>query len=195
MVRWNSLRFLFALFCVYGFHPLLGHDDQATKLFESGMALYKQADFPAAMDHFSRALLFRPHDRRIQNYVIETRRKIIDQEIKEKQRPVARLPHFSVFALIGQSGTSLTDAYAFPVPFQPSLGHRSITFTNLAQEATIRIFTVSGKLVQTLRETDGNGQLVWDVKNAEGSKVASGVYFYLMESTTDKKTGKLTIIR
>lgn len=107
----------------------------------------------------------------------------------------ASLPHLSVFALIGKLDTSLAEAYAFPVPFQPSLGHQKIIFVNLSQPATIRIFTVSGRLVQTLNETDGDGLLEWDARNAEGSNVASGVYFYLLESATDRKTGKLMILR
>lgn len=91
MHRWKSSRLLFSLFLLCGHPALWGQDDQATKLFENGLALYRQADFPAAMDHFSRALLYRPHDRQIQYYVIQTGQKIVDQEMQEKQMPVAEL--------------------------------------------------------------------------------------------------------
>jgi len=107
----------------------------------------------------------------------------------------ARVPHFSVFALIGAPDTSLDQAFVYPVPFQPSLGHTAITFTNLAQPTTIKIFTVSGRRVRTLQEPGGAGELDWDGKNEDGEPAASGVYFYVMESPTDKRTGKLMILR
>ncbi|MBI4057586.1 MAG: Ig-like domain-containing protein [Elusimicrobia bacterium] len=111
------------------------------------------------------------------------------------KRVTATLPHFSVFAMIGSLDTSLADAYAYPVPFKPSQGHSQITFTNLSSLATIRIYTITGNLVRELEETDGDGQLGWDVKNKEGVPVSSGVYLYLIKSQTDTKKGKLVIIR
>ncbi len=107
----------------------------------------------------------------------------------------APTPHFSVFTLMGQVDLDLSTAYAYPVPFRPSRGDSRITFTNLAQAATIRIFTVSGKLVRKLDVNDGTGALDWDVRNSDGADIASGVYFYLIESQTDRKKGKLIIIR
>ena len=90
---------------------------------------------------------------------------------------------------------SLDDVFTYPVPFQPSLGHQTITFSNMAQAATVRIYTLSGKLVQTLYETDGDGELSWNVCNSKGSMLSSGVYFYVIKSDTDKKSGKIMIIR
>ena len=67
----------------------------------------------------------------------------------------APAPHFSVFTLMGQVDTDLSTAYAYPVPFRPSRGDSRVTFSNLAQVVTIRVFSVSGKLVRTLNATDG----------------------------------------
>jgi hypothetical protein len=107
----------------------------------------------------------------------------------------ATAPGLGVFSLEGQLDTSLETAYAYPVPFLEKRGDTSITFSDLAQRATIRIFTVSGNWVQTLEETDGDGALVWDVRDADGDPLPSGVYFYLLESSDDKKRGKLIIVR
>lgn len=103
--------------------------------------------------------------------------------------------HFSVYTLMSTAALNLSNAYAFPVPFKPSAGHTQITFTNLASECTIRIFTISGSLVTTILETDGDGQHTWDVANADGSPVVSGVYLYHIKSAGDAKTGKIVIIR
>jgi len=104
-------------------------------------------------------------------------------------------PSVGVFSLVGQLDTSLETAYAYPVPFLEKRGDTTITFSDLAQRATLRIFSVSGRWIQTLEETDGDGELVWNVHDADGDPVPSGVYFYLLESSADKKRGKLVIVR
>ncbi|MBK8575924.1 MAG: T9SS type A sorting domain-containing protein [Elusimicrobia bacterium] len=100
-----------------------------------------------------------------------------------------------VFSLVGQQDTSLETTFAYPVPFRAKRGDTTVTFGDLSQRATIRIFNASGALVQTLEEEDGDGELEWDVKDSEGDPLPSGVYFYLIESSADKKRGKLVIIR
>jgi hypothetical protein len=100
-----------------------------------------------------------------------------------------------VFSLVGQQDTSLETAFAYPVPFRAKRGDISVTFGDLSQRAAIRIFSASGGLVQTLEELDGDGELEWDVKDSEGDPLPSGVYFFLIESSADKKRGKLVILR
>jgi titin len=107
----------------------------------------------------------------------------------------AALQHFSVYVLMSRAAQGLKAAHAFPVPFNPGEGHTQITFTNLAQTCTIRIFTLSGDLVKTIQETDGDGQAAWDVKNESGFDIVSGVYIYHIKSEDDSKTGKLLIVR
>ena len=105
------------------------------------------------------------------------------------------LPHFSVFAFMGAADTSLSNVHPFPVPFVPSRGDTSITFTGLSAQAAIRVYTITGELVQALDETDGDGRYVWDTTNQSGEKLASGVYIYKILSPTESKTGKLMIVR
>ncbi|MFC1566890.1 Ig-like domain-containing protein [bacterium] len=116
------------------------------------------------------------------------------------KRITTEIRHFSVYALAGAPDYSLTDAYAYPVPYKPrEPRHKDITFTNLASECKIKIFTISGELVNTLEHTDSvsttPGRFVWDVKSEAGNDVFSGLYIYLITSKHDKKTGKLMIIR
>ncbi len=116
----------------------------------------------------------------------------VDTSAKTVSIPVSSL---SVYGLMARAAESVVDAYAYPNPFKPSDGHTNITFTNLASVCTIKIFTTSGSLVRTIRETDGDSQSVWDVTNDAGERLLSGLYIYIIRSSDDSKTGKLVIIR
>ena len=96
---------------------------------------------------------------------------------------------------MGSASTPLANAHAFPVPFLPSRGDKNITFTDLSSAASIRIYSMSGDLVQILRESDGDGLYVWDGKSSDGNNLMGGVYLYLIESSEDEKSGKLVIVR
>lgn len=91
----------------------------------------------------------------------------------------------------------LETAHAFPTPFRPSRGHDRITFRGLTTNAVIRVYSLSGQLVRTLSKADGATQdLSWHpVTDAQGRTVASGVYVYVVEGDSGRKTGKLMIIR
>lgn len=82
---------------------------------------------------------------------------------------------------------------AFPVPFTPSKGHTSITFTELPGSGSIKIYDVSGELVTELPIAPGEILKGWNVTNSSGKKLVSGVYFYVVNEA--KKRGKLVVIR
>jgi hypothetical protein len=76
-------------------------------------------------------------------------------------------------------------------------GERRIEFQNVPSDAKVSIFTARGELVRTL-VADGNianGVIAWDVKSSENLDIAYGVYFYVVESSAGKKSGKLAIIK
>jgi hypothetical protein len=100
----------------------------------------------------------------------------------------------SVVTFVGAKN-NLSAAHCYPVPFKPSAGHTKITFTDLTRSARIRIYTISGELVRTLAKEDSGQTLTWDVRNARGSAVDSGVYLWFIEGAAQKKKGKLMIIR
>lgn len=77
----------------------------------------------------------------------------------------------------------LRNPLAFPNPFEDDLGaYFSFTLESASPcEVLVRVFTVSGRLVYERRErglTPGYHQLAWDGRDAEGDKLANGVYFY-----------------
>ena len=114
----------------------------------------------------------------------------------------APLPHFSVYSIMAAVDTDVSQAYAYPVPWRPYSSDSArygtlaggITFINLPQAGRLRIFTLSGLLVQD-QNMDGSLKWVWDGRNRGGEVCASGTYLWLLESGGNKKTGKLMIIR
>lgn len=94
----------------------------------------------------------------------------------------------------------VSNVYEQPLP--PTVrgrGERVIYFTNLPPKSRVHIYTSSGNHVKTI-EHDGDlndGTVVWDVRTKEGLDVAYGVYFYVveMDGVSEKKTGKLAIIK
>ena len=51
-----------------------------------------------------------------------------------------------------------------------------IKITNLPKISLIRIFTVSGTLIRTIKKSDDLTSVDWDLKNDHGIPVASGLY-------------------
>lgn len=107
---------------------------------------------------------------------------------------------------------SSLDVYVVPNPYVFNDAQRSfgiddpfrIEFRNLPEEATIRIYTVSGDLVRTIQhgpDARGNlsGSAVWNQKTDSGLLVAPGLYVYHVNSNAEDVegavTGKVVIIR
>ncbi|HEX3072541.1 MAG TPA: hypothetical protein VHP30_02905, partial [Ignavibacteriales bacterium] len=77
-------------------------------------------------------------------------------------------------------------------------GERRIEFRGLPQECTIRIFTINGELVQTLRHEGSNneGFEAWDLRTRDNLEVAPGLYIFHVESGyLDEFIGKFAIIK
>jgi hypothetical protein len=93
----------------------------------------------------------------------------------------------------GGGGTAA--AHAYPVPFAPSRGHRSINFINLAGPGTITVYTVSGEKVWSQDFSAGTLQAPWNVQNDHAETVVSGVYLFVVKDQAGKSTGKLVVLR
>ncbi|MFQ6618177.1 MAG: hypothetical protein ACE5QV_05760, partial [Fidelibacterota bacterium] len=77
-------------------------------------------------------------------------------------------------------------------------GRRKIDFIHLPQKATIRIYTFTGELVDTIyhESTINDGVASWDLKSKDGLDIAYGIYFYHVEAPgIGEKTGKFAIIK
>lgn len=78
-------------------------------------------------------------------------------------------------------GFNTLTAYSGADPDQPF-----VTFTNLPEEVTIKIYTLAGTLVRTLGQADKSAPtspyVRWNLENESGLRVASGLYLAIVSS-------------
>lgn len=75
---------------------------------------------------------------------------------------------------------------------------RKLMFTHIPAQCTIKIFTVSGMLVDQIdvANTPDNGIVHWDLTTSEGLEIAAGIYIYHIKAKTgDEKIGKFAVIK
>jgi hypothetical protein len=101
---------------------------------------------------------------------------------------------------------TVPDPYYVTSEFETTTTDKIIRFVNLPTQAIIRIYSSSGVLVRVLthnslqrgaRDEDVSvlgGQETWDVRNRNNQVVASGVYFYHIESGDARRVGRFTVV-
>ncbi len=84
-----------------------------------------------------------------------------------------------------------------PATQQVGRGERLVYFIHLPSVCTIRIFTISGHLVQTLHHQSNlsDGQEPWNLVSKDGMSISFGVYVYVVESQLGNKIGRFAIIK
>jgi flagellar hook assembly protein FlgD len=83
-----------------------------------------------------------------------------------------------------------------PNPFNPET---EISYS-LPEETwvTIKVYNISGQLVKTLVDDvkpAGKHTVTWNGTNQSNSRVATGVYFYRMETERFQKTVKMVLVK
>lgn len=116
--------------------------------------------------------------------------------------PMIYAEYYFIEALIRQSYGSCAAlprpiVTSYPNPFNPETTIRY----ELPQEAdvTVSIYDVSGRLVAVLlrseRQRLGPHRLTWDGRDAQGGRMASGVYFVRVEASGESAGHKLLLIK
>ena len=82
---------------------------------------------------------------------------------------------------------------------------RELHFTHLPVPSTLRIFTVSGFLVEEIEITENNvrrvggdfgGTYIWDMLTKDNLEISYGVYLYHVDAPeVGQKTGKFAVIK
>ena len=98
----------------------------------------------------------------------------------------------------------MTNVYNYPNPMSSTtvfaFEHNQIS----ALDAEVRIYTVAGRLIQSIKKTNIGTQFVqipWDGRDKDGDIPANGVYLYKVTARThdgrfsDDVYGKLSIIK
>ena len=96
---------------------------------------------------------------------------------------------------------SLDRIEVVPNPFYLSSGlqnasdQKLIQFVNVPAVCTIRIFTLRGDLVKTIRHNDSSsGVATWNQISDNNQYVKSGMYFYYVKAAAGEKRGKFAIV-
>jgi len=75
-------------------------------------------------------------------------------------------------------------------------GSHEVHFVNLPARAVIKVYTVAGDLVREIVHDDRVRDFErWDLKNANGQDVSSGIYMYRIESDLFRVQDRLIVIR
>lgn len=118
------------------------------------------------------------------------------------------LPTFAVGnSVIPRSDSQGLDGQKLPIRVVPnpfyahaawdnSPTEKHVQFINLPASCTIRVFTLSGNLVNVLQHSDGSGTENYNLRNRFGEPLASGIYYYVVtDSRGEKDTGKFIIVQ
>ncbi len=90
---------------------------------------------------------------------------------------------------------TLTVFGASPNPFNPTT--EIIFSSSRTEELSVKIFDMRGHLVADLGERvypPGMHTVAWQGTDGQGQAVSSGVYFYIVESESDRRVGKMTLV-
>jgi len=83
-------------------------------------------------------------------------------------------------------------------PFNTGRGPRSLHFTHLPSQCTIRVFTINGELVNSLYHDSevNNGTYDWDMLTKDRLAISYGVYVFHIEAPgIGDKVGKFAVIK
>ncbi len=99
--------------------------------------------------------------------------------------------------------TDLSRVHTVPDPYyvanalELTTNSKILKIVNLPAQCIIRIYSVSGLLVAVIpfNEATGGGEATWNLRNRNNQFVASGVYFYHIETPAGQsKVGRFTIV-
>ncbi|HEY8196526.1 MAG TPA: T9SS type A sorting domain-containing protein [Gemmatimonadales bacterium] len=96
---------------------------------------------------------------------------------------------------LGQVHT-VPDPYYVTNAFEQTTDSKIIKFVNLPAQAIIRIYSSSGVLVALLEHNSSTfgGSEDWNARNRNNQVVASGVYFFHIESGGARRVGRFTVV-
>lgn len=104
------------------------------------------------------------------------------------------------YIVLSSYANDLSEVYVYPNPVNPSTGE-ILTFAKLPQYAQITIWSIEGKKIGEVEESDGNGGASFNLIDMNGNPLSTGIYIYRVAMTDEKnneqdeKLGKFAVIR
>ena len=111
--------------------------------------------------------------------------RVIEAEAVNSFNPIYRFSTDDIVATTGDvnvAQNAMDAIRAVPNPYYGKSTYETnqldnrVKITNLPQQATISIFSVSGTLIRKLKKDDSMTSIDWDLKNDYGVPIASGLY-------------------
>ncbi len=108
------------------------------------------------------------------------------------------------FSVAAGSSLSIHNVFNFPNPVSTTTSFTFQHNQSSAIDVTIHIYTVTGRLIHTLRRpvvTDRFVKIDWDRRDGDGDEVGNGIYFYKVIATTadgaltSEALGKMAVVR
>ena len=99
--------------------------------------------------------------------------------------------------VLGAAVSDLTQVRVYPNPVRPNVTDKgSVTFDRLPAGTRIQLFTAGGELLETLDVTDqDHNRKEWWLTSNNTADVSTGIYIYVLEFDTEKKIGKIAVIK
>jgi hypothetical protein len=119
------------------------------------------------------------------NFTGSDKARVIEGNTINSFNPTYTFSTDDIVAVKGNVTTALDAMDIIKVVPNPYYGYSSyeinqldnrVKITNLPGEATLKVFTVGGTLVRTLKKDDNMTSIDWDLKNDFGIPIASGLY-------------------
>ncbi len=90
-----------------------------------------------------------------------------------------------------------TKLRVYPNPVRPNLSDKgAVTFDKVPIGTRIQLFTPKGELIEDLNVTESDGnRKEWWLTNGSIGDIATGIYIYMLEFETEKKVGKIAVIK
>jgi hypothetical protein len=89
---------------------------------------------------------------------------------------------------------TLSAVKIYPNPWKSGRQIGGIFFSNLPENSSLQIFTLSGRLVRTWTGLSGTKE--WNLDTSAGQSVASGLYLFLIKDASgEQRRGKIAILR
>ena len=130
---------------------------------------------------------FKPFSRKDEFSFITQSSKIVAERVENDLDKIAVVPNPYVAA----------SEYEIKPNLQSGRGDRLIYFIHLPSQCTIRIYTVSGELVQTLEHNSPyeDGSEAWNMLSKNQMEIAYGIYIFHIEAPEGEHIGKFAIIK
>jgi hypothetical protein len=82
------------------------------------------------------------------------------------------------------NAADLSGVYAYPQPFSIARD-QAVTFAKLVANAQVEIYSQTGRFINRVKATEGNGGATWNGADELGRSVASGIYLYRISVTAE----------